>query len=112
MRPSKASSQTVAHGAARPEDTHQGQSPARSRRHIGLQRCRAWRDAGEAYLHVIGAALDRLREYPEMGMARFDLGELICSLPVGEHRIYYRFNGAVVSVARVLHKAMDPARHL
>ncbi len=29
-----------------------------------------------------------------------------------EHRVYYRIDGNKLVIARVLHKAMDPARHL
>jgi toxin ParE1/3/4 len=68
-------------------------------------------EVAEGYLLTIGAALDRLIDYPELGLARFDLKEGLRSLPAGEHRIYYRIEGDRVSVARVLHKAMDPARH-
>lgn len=66
---------------------------------------------GETYMLAIGAALDRLRDHPELGMARPDLGDLLRSLPVREHRLFYRFDGKNISVVRVLHKAMDPARH-
>ncbi|HEX8124932.1 MAG TPA: type II toxin-antitoxin system RelE/ParE family toxin [Allosphingosinicella sp.] len=43
---------------------------------------------------------------------RGDLKKGLRSLPAGEHRIYYRFDGETVLVARVLHKAMDEGRHL
>lgn len=65
----------------------------------------------EGYLLTIGAALDRLIDYPELGLARFDLKEGLRSLSVGEHRIYYRLYADRISVARVLHKAMDSVRH-
>lgn len=67
--------------------------------------------AGETYLLAIDTALDRLRVHPELGMARPDFGDRIRSLPVREHRLFYRFDGKNISVVRVLHKAMDPARH-
>ena len=66
----------------------------------------------EAYLRAIDAALERLETHPRLGARRPELKEELRSLPVGEHRIYYRFDGVVVLVARVLHKAMDAQRHL
>lgn len=68
-------------------------------------------DVAEAYLLTIGAALNRLVDHPELGLARFELAEGLRSLSAGEHRVYYRLDADKISVARVLHKAMDPARH-
>ena len=70
------------------------------------------RDTAEAYLRTINAALDWLAERPQLGAPRPDLKRGLRSLPAGEHRIYYRVDGKTVLVARVLHKAMDAARHL
>jgi toxin ParE1/3/4 len=66
----------------------------------------------EMYLSDIDHALDRLREFPEIGEPRSDLGPGWRSFPVREHRLFYRFAAGHISVARVLHKAMDPARWL
>ncbi|MDQ2892144.1 MAG: type II toxin-antitoxin system RelE/ParE family toxin [Pseudomonadota bacterium] len=68
--------------------------------------------AAEAYLRAIGAAFDRLADYPGIGAARRDLSPDVRSFPVGEHRIYYVMTTTHVSIVRVLHKAMDPARHV
>ncbi|HEX6375640.1 MAG TPA: type II toxin-antitoxin system RelE/ParE family toxin [Allosphingosinicella sp.] len=70
------------------------------------------RETAEAYLRTIDAALAWLAERPQLGAPREDLKKGLRSLPAGEHRIYYRFDGKIVLVARVLHKAMDAARHL
>lgn len=70
------------------------------------------REAAEAYLELIDAALVRLAEFPELGAPRPELEPELRSLPAGEHRIYYFFDGRTVLVARVLHKAMDAERHL
>ena len=66
----------------------------------------------EAYLRAINAALGRLAEYPELGEARPELAARMRSLPVREHRIFYLLLADRISVARVLHKAMDVGRHL
>ncbi|MDB5691951.1 MAG: plasmid stabilization system family protein [Alphaproteobacteria bacterium] len=70
------------------------------------------RGTAEAYLRGIDAAFSRLSQYPELGSPRPDLKEGLRSLPYGEHRIYYRYDGMAVLVARVLHKATDTERHL
>jgi toxin ParE1/3/4 len=70
------------------------------------------RESAEAYLRTINAALGWLAERPHLGAPRGDLKKGLRSLPAGEHRIYYRFDGETVLVARVLHKAMDEGRHL
>jgi toxin ParE1/3/4 len=70
------------------------------------------RDTAEAYLRTLNAALAWLAERPRLGAPRDDLKEGLRSLTAGEHRIYYRFDGDTVLVARVLHKARDAARHL
>lgn len=70
------------------------------------------RAVAEAYLRTIHAVFDRLSDFPELGAARNDLPGAMRSLPSGEHRIFYVVQPESVLIARVLHKAMDPARHL
>lgn len=70
------------------------------------------REIAEAYLRTIHAAFDRLSNFPELGVARSDLSAGLRSLPCGGHRIFYVVQADSVLIARVLHKAMDPARHL
>lgn len=67
---------------------------------------------GEAYVRAISAVLDRLSAYPEIGSARDDLKPGLRSLPSGQHRIFYVVQSDGLVVIRVLHKAMDPVRHL
>ena len=68
--------------------------------------------AAEAYLADLDQALDRLREFPELGAVRAELKPPLRCLPCREHRIFYRFDGQSVSIVRVLHKAMDAERRL
>jgi toxin ParE1/3/4 len=68
--------------------------------------------AAEAYLTDLDRALDRVREFPELGAARTDLNPLLRCLPCREHRIFYQFDGKSVSIVRVLHKAMDAEQRL
>lgn len=70
------------------------------------------RTVAEAYLRTIHAVFERLSDFPELGVARGDLPGGLRSLPSGEHRIFYVVQSEGVLIARVLHTAMDPARHL
>ncbi|WP_423606531.1 type II toxin-antitoxin system RelE/ParE family toxin [Sphingomonas sp. MS122] len=69
-------------------------------------------ELAEAYMGAIDRSFDRLRDFPELGEARADLGTNLRSLPCGEHRIFYRYVGGHISIVRVLHKAMDPRKWL
>jgi toxin ParE1/3/4 len=70
------------------------------------------RETAETYLLAIHAAFDRLSDYPELGPEHPGLRPRLRSFPVGEHRVYYRFDRQTLLVVRVLHKAMDAARWL
>jgi toxin ParE1/3/4 len=66
----------------------------------------------EAYLFALKSALERLSEYPELGVLRADLNQKPRCLPCREHHIFYRFDGERILVGRILHKAMDLSRWL
>ncbi|MDR6848299.1 toxin ParE1/3/4 [Sphingomonas sp. BE270] len=68
-------------------------------------------EVAKAYLRDIDAAIARLLDYPEIGIAS-GLRQGVRSIAAREHRIYYRIDGSKLVIARVLHKAMDPARCL
>lgn len=68
--------------------------------------------AAEAYARSLQAVMDRPIDFPALGVNREDLRPGLRSLPAGEHRIFYRIEKSEIVVARVLHKAMDEARHL
>jgi toxin ParE1/3/4 len=70
---------------------------------------RAQRDKYKA--HILGA-MQRLREYPEIGEERDDLGKPYRRLVVEQHVIYYRIEPKVVRVIRVLHSRRDVPRNL
>ena len=82
-------------------------------RSIHLFGARHWGDAqADAYQATLTKAADLLREYPLIGRARDDLGAGLRSWPVEHHVPYYRINGDVVEVVRILHERVDAARHL
>lgn len=63
-------------------------------------------EVAEAYARTLGAAMERLLDYPESGVPR-DLRPGLRSLAAGEHHIFYRIERQEIVVARVLHKAVD-----
>lgn len=68
--------------------------------------------AKDAYLGDLSRALDRLTDFPEIGVMRDDLnGEPRC-LSCREHLIFYTFIDNHLSVLRILHKAMDSGQRL
>jgi toxin ParE1/3/4 len=69
-------------------------------------------ELADSYLRAIDRSFDRLRDFPEIGIARDDLIPGIRSLPCGEHLIFYRYADGHISIIRVLHKAMDLHRWL
>ncbi len=64
------------------------------------------------YLLEIDDAIDQLRNHPELGRyQRFD-GIDYRSLQVAKHVIYYRLQGDIIRIIRVLHERMDTGRHM
>jgi toxin ParE1/3/4 len=64
------------------------------------------------YLDAIEQAFRRILSHPEIGVPMPDLAVRLRSVPVGEHRLFYRADGDRVFIVRILHKAMDVMRHL
>ncbi len=67
--------------------------------------------SAEGYLRGLYAAMDRLPAYPELG-AETGLRPKLRVVSVREHRVFYRVEARSMVIVRVLHKAMDAARHL
>ena len=65
----------------------------------------------ERYNADILQALAGLVSGAKLGRRREELPEGYRSLPVGSHVIVYE-EAEIISVARILHSAMDPSRHL
>ena len=69
------------------------------------------RDQRNEYLAALRDRLDLLATHPEQGMSRESLRAGYRSIAFRSHVIFFR---AVrpIEIARVLHKRMDPAKHL
>lgn len=69
------------------------------------------RDHGNAstrkYMAGFERVFDLLREHPKAGQARSEYGRYFRSFSYHPHRIFYRFDGDVVLIVRVLHAARD-----
>ena len=64
------------------------------------------------YLGLIRDKLIALRDHPMAGAARDDLAEGLRACAVEKHIVYYRETETVLAVVRILHRRIDPARHL
>ena len=65
-----------------------------------------------AYLDAIEQAFRRILSFPEIGALHPELEPAVRSLGCQRHRVFYRVEGEVVVVVRVLHAAMDARQHL
>ena len=67
--------------------------------------------AGE-YFKALQTSCDRLVDFPELGPILESIRPPMRVLSYRSHNIYYRFDGIVVLVIRILHYAMNAAAHL
>ena len=59
------------------------------------------------YMRGLSHAFTRLEEYPEIGPLSPDIAPEIRLLRYRNHHIFYRIEGDLILVMRVLHHAMD-----
>jgi toxin ParE1/3/4 len=71
-----------------------------SRGHFGVER--AGQTMGE-----IRDACERIREYPQIGRMRAELGETVRTFVVGSYVVVYRVDETTVSVLAVIHQRQD-----
>ncbi|MBL8656934.1 MAG: type II toxin-antitoxin system RelE/ParE family toxin [Altererythrobacter sp.] len=64
------------------------------------------------YMLGLDEALARLGAYPEIGRIDRALEPPMHVFQYRSHRVFYQFDGATVSVVRILHHAMNAAAHL
>lgn len=64
------------------------------------------------YLGFIEAAVDMLSRDPKLGRPCNEIRRGYRRHSVGSHVLYYRLKGGTIFVLRVLHRSMDPQRHL
>lgn len=90
--------------------THKAEDDLRG---IWIYSAETWGEAqADRYLDALAAALDACGKHPERGQPRDEARAGTWSQLAQKHVIFYRFDDTQVVVQRVLHAAMDPARHL
>lgn len=65
------------------------------------------RDQRVIYEKRLRETINSLLDFPERGVLMNEAGVDIRAVPCGQHKIYYRIDGNVVRVIRVLHVRMD-----
>lgn len=74
---------------------------------------RHWGDRQRTvYLGRIRTLLADLRDRPGIGAARPEIAPGLRAHPVGRHVVFYRDTEAALVVVRILHRSMDPRRHV
>ncbi|WP_370647557.1 type II toxin-antitoxin system RelE/ParE family toxin [Polymorphobacter sp. PAMC 29334] len=68
-------------------------------------------DRAVAYLAIFDDQFTRLAEFPFLGTLRPDVGDGVRSLSLGSHITYFRSERDAVTIARILHRRMAPAKH-
>ena len=82
-------------------------------REIWLYTLENWGEAqADRYLFQLEECCERLVEHPELGRPRDELRRGYRSLLEGSHLIIYRYHLDRIEIIRVLHRRMDPERHL
>ena len=69
-------------------------------------------DVADAYFLGFDEAFDLLANHPRIGEARPKLGKGIRCLVHQRHRIFYRVDGEVILIVRVVHHARDARQAL
>src|SRR3990170_2813655 len=64
-------------------------------------------DIAETYILGFDKAFDRLRRFPQVGAVHIKVTPAIRSFVHKSHRIFYDFDGGVVTITRILHRAQD-----
>ncbi len=73
----------------------------------------AWGDEISARYHAtIEEVFASLLRFPELGRAGNDADPSMRFIAVGEHVIYYKHDDDAITIFRILHRRMDPERHL
>ena len=69
-------------------------------------------DQAAKYLLQLDAGMQRLAENPNIGKSREKVRQSYRSIQINRHVIYYRQQGDIIDIVRVLHERMIPEKHL
>jgi len=77
-------------------------------RQIRLYGRREWgEERSDAYQAALALGLQRLQDFPRIGVPRDDLRPGLRSLRVRDHQLLYRIDADVINVLRVVHVRQD-----
>jgi len=76
-----------------------------TRRTWGLEQTRK-------YLRALHERMQALAANPNLGVTRHDVAEGYRSARIGHHHVFYRQDGDIIIVVRMLHESMDVQRHV
>ena len=80
---------------------------------IARHTLRTWgRTQARRYVRGLDDAMKRLAEHPELGHRCPEVAPELRQQPSGEHLVFYFVTTVAIDVVRVLHKRMDPERHV
>jgi toxin ParE1/3/4 len=65
----------------------------------------------ETYIGELRAAIERVAEQPERGLACDEIREGYRRYAVGSHSVFYVTSELGVDVIRILHQRMEPSKH-
>ncbi len=69
-------------------------------------------DQADKYLLQLDAGMEGLTSNPNIGKSREKVREGYRSTQINRHVIYYRLEGNIIDIVRVLHERMIPEKHL
>jgi len=74
---------------------------------------KTWGEAqADKYLDQLERRIYWLAGYVQLGKPRENIEHGLFSFPEGRHVVFYRLNGSLLEVARILHQSMDVAEQL
>ena len=72
-----------------------------------------WGEAqADKYYDVLIEGIKELADNPQMGKSRNYVRKNYRSIQLKRHVIYYRLQGQIIDIVRVLHEKMNPENHL
>ncbi|CAM3150336.1 hypothetical protein SPAN111604_06820 [Sphingomonas antarctica] len=74
---------------------------------IGFSVERFGRDITDRYIAGLDELLGRLELYAELGSPYVDVAPPLRAISYRSHKLYYDYDGAIVTIVRVLHQSAD-----
>ncbi len=72
-----------------------------------------WDEAqADSYYDELSGGINKLAQHPKLGKPCDDVRPHYRVLPINRHLVYYKIEGDIIRVMRVLHDRMKPGRHL